>query len=68
MGNSWSRFEGQFKGDKKQGEGKYFFVNGDEFIGNFKNDQAEGEGIYINRQENCRIDGIWKNNILIITK
>ena len=40
------RYEGEFKDDKFEGKGIYYFNSGSRYEGEFKNGEAEGKGIY----------------------
>ena len=45
----WSdgtKYEGNFKEDRKDGFGIYYFYNGDKYEGNFKEDRFHGNGTY----------------------
>ena len=40
------RYVGNWTSNRMNGQGKYYFRNGDVFLGNFINDIAQGEGTY----------------------
>jgi hypothetical protein len=42
-----SHYAGEWKEDKKEGEGTMFYANGDVFAGHWKQERKEGEGEYI---------------------
>ena len=42
----WTRYEGEFKGDDKEGKGKLYLTNGEYLEGNFKDDLVNGQGIF----------------------
>lgn len=46
IGNGWSKYEGVFVMNSKQGAGELFLMNGASFIGNFQGDMPHGMGIY----------------------
>lgn len=64
MEEFWSRYEGNFLEDSKNGPGVLFLSNGEYFEGNFANDNAEGEGLYTTMSGN-KIRGVWENNMLV---
>ena len=41
-----TKYEGNFKEDRKDGFGIYYFYNGDKYEGNFKEDRFHGNGTY----------------------
>ena len=50
------RYEGDVQNGKKEGNGKYYFNNGEKYEGDYKNDKREGKGIYYyndGKIENC---------------
>ena len=52
---TWSdgrKYEGDFKGGKKDGEGTFEWPNGILYIGSWKDDKQHGTGIYYNVKEN----------------
>ena len=55
------RYEGQLKQDKMEGQGKYYFKNGDIYEGEFKNNKREGKGIYYMKNGN-KYEGDFKND------
>ena len=55
------RYEGQFKNDKMEGKGIYYYNNGNRYEGDFKNDKFEGKGIYYFNSGN-RYEGEYKND------
>ena len=69
-----SRFEGEIKNDKRNGQGIYFYKSGDIFCGEWKNDVFNGKGIYIfdsgERYEGNLVEGMknGKGFILIFFK
>ena len=44
--NQGGEYEGELKGNKRNGFGYYFFSNGDIYCGYWKNDQKEGKGSF----------------------
>eukprot|EP01017_Pseudomicrothorax_dubius_P010780 TRINITY_DN13897_c0_g1_i1.p1 TRINITY_DN13897_c0_g1~~TRINITY_DN13897_c0_g1_i1.p1 ORF type:complete len:204 (-),score=35.67 TRINITY_DN13897_c0_g1_i1:131-742(-) len=64
VGMSWSKYEGEFWNDGKEGSGICYFADGSVYEGKFKKDCFEGEGIY--KEKGGRIiHGIWLNNKLV---
>lgn len=39
--------KGQWKNDRKEGEGRYTYINGDFYSGEWANGRKHGEGTYI---------------------
>ena len=37
---------GQWKNDKKNGKGKFYFASGSKYSGDWVDDKKEGEGVY----------------------
>ncbi|MCL2061972.1 MAG: TIR domain-containing protein [Firmicutes bacterium] len=56
------RYEGEFLGKKKHGQGKFYFTNGDRYEGEFKDDRTNGQGKYFWVDGN-RYEGEFKNDI-----
>ena len=52
--NDGRRYEGDFKGGKKDGEGTFEWPNGILYIGSWKDDKQHGIGIYYNVKENSK--------------
>ena len=52
---------GEFKDDKKQGQGTFTWANGDQYIGEYKDDKYHGQGtstyangnLYIGEYKDC---------------
>ena len=44
--NKGDKFVGEFKNDKRHGNGTYFHKNGDKYVGNYKNGKIDGYGVY----------------------
>ena len=42
----WTKFEGDFNMDYKEGFGLLYFSNGEKYAGSFKNDMVHGYGTY----------------------
>ena len=50
-----------YKNDKMEGKGKYYWNDGDRYEGDYKNGLREGKGImYYNNGK--KEEGIWKND------
>lgn len=58
-----SIYEGNFKDDMKEGEGKFVLESGNFYIGEFHRDQINGKGCY-KWSETKLYDGEWKDNTL----
>lgn len=52
-------YEGEWKGNKRDGVGVYKYKNGNIYMGEWKNNQRHGYGILYNDNEYA---GQWKNN------
>jgi len=61
---AWTKFEGTFQNDLKQGIGVLQMMNGDAFLGEFSNDMANGPGSY-QKFTGEKILGLWKDNLLV---
>jgi len=46
-----------------EGQGTYFYANGDKYIGQFKDGQPHGEGVYT-MSSGKSVRGMWKNGNL----
>ena len=57
-------YRGELVNGKKHGIGVYCFENGDAYHGTFNNDYREGRGVYKNKEDNMKVIGTWKNNLL----
>ena len=49
----------------KNGYGKWYMSNGEQFEGIFKNNLACGKGVYYRKNGQSPVEGIWRNNVLI---
>lgn len=56
-----SKFEGLFKDDMMNGQGRLMNCEGDYYVGNFEDDKANGYGIYVST-ENIIFRGFWKDD------
>lgn len=63
IGNYWVKYEGEFKGGKKHGNGVLHFTNGDKFTGEFKGDKVDGRGTFEQRDGKV-VKGTWYDNKL----
>jgi len=64
LGESWKKYDGDFKNDTKDGMGKLYLEDGCWFEGTFLEDRVNGKGIFYT-VDNERIEGEWKNNKLV---
>ena len=55
------RYEGDWKNNKKEGKGIYYYNNGDRYEGNFINDKYDGKGVFYFSNGN-RYEGNFKND------
>ena len=44
---SGSKYAGDWKDNKKHGQGTYTWVDGDKYVGEYKDDKRDGQGVYI---------------------
>ena len=60
----WTLYDGNFRGDLKNGQGTLFLTNGEYYEGGFEEDYAHGEGVYhtVNGE---LVQGRWDRNLLI---
>jgi hypothetical protein len=56
------KYEGAWKKDKMEGEGKFYYQNGEIFIGRLKNGLRDGHGILI--YDNNSTDSLYKGQFL----
>jgi len=63
VGKCWSKYEGDFEKDRKNGTGTLHLMNGEKYFGEFKNDKIHGKGTFY-FIDGRNITGIWENNIL----
>ena len=54
-------YEGEFKDDKFNGIGKYFYDKGDTYEGDFLNGEFHGQGKYVFEDGSLFHDGLWEN-------
>eukprot|EP00826_Nyctotherus_ovalis_P028693 TRINITY_DN2263_c0_g1_i10.p1 TRINITY_DN2263_c0_g1~~TRINITY_DN2263_c0_g1_i10.p1 ORF type:complete len:213 (+),score=17.88 TRINITY_DN2263_c0_g1_i10:224-862(+) len=57
-----SMYEGHWKNDRANGQGRFVFSNGDTYEGEWKDDMANGVGVYT-KAEGVRYEGIWVNDL-----
>ncbi|MDA8866592.1 trypsin-like peptidase domain-containing protein [Porticoccaceae bacterium] len=55
------KYIGEFKNDKRHGQGTYIFSHGDVYVGEFKNDKRHGQGTYT-YSEGDQYEGEHKDN------
>ena len=55
-------YEGDWINNKREGNGKYIFENGEYYIGQFKNGLFHGKGIYYYSNGKIKKKGNWINN------
>lgn len=63
-----SSYHGFWKHDQRHGEGVMKWYDGRYFRGNWKNDQRHGYGIFFTSSNGLIIEGIWKQNKLVLLK
>jgi hypothetical protein len=63
VGKCWSKYEGDFEKDRKNGTGTLYLMNGEKYFGEFINDKIHGKGTFY-FIDGRNITGIWENNIL----
>jgi len=57
----WTKYEGEFKEDNKEGYGTLLLSNGEKFSGTFKEDFVTGPGTFFKRNGQV-VNGIWYKN------
>jgi hypothetical protein len=60
--NNWVKYEGNFRNDKREGQGIVYFRGG-RWMGNFKEGQPNGQGVFINNN-GSQTRGIWSDGVL----
>ena len=63
--NGEKKYEGNFQDDYYDGDGKFYYENGDFYIGQFKNGKKEGNGIIFDSKNNIKKEGIFQNDKFI---
>ena len=59
--NNGDRYEGELKGEIRNGKGVYTFAaSGNRYDGNWKNDTFDGQGVFY-WKDGSKYDGQWKN-------
>jgi len=54
------RWTGEWKNDKKEGEGRYTYVNGDVYSGEWVNGRKHGYGTYIFAKTQMKVTQDWQ--------
>lgn len=62
---NWVSFDGSFKGDLKDGVGKWQLCDGSIFVGEFEDDLAHGDGVFYESGGGDIVAGKWEKNVLI---
>ena len=55
------KYVGQYKDDKKHGEGTWTFADGEKYVGEWKDDKRHGLGKYTFADGRVHHDGEWEN-------
>jgi len=58
----FGKYEGEFKNDKIEGKGTFYYDNGNKYEGEFKNEKIEGKGIFYSNN-GYRYEGEFRNGI-----
>jgi hypothetical protein len=56
---SGESYDGDFRDDKRDGQGTYVFSDGSTHIGGWKHDKMHGKGVY--KVKNKQFEAEWKN-------
>lgn len=56
------RYEGEWKDNRRHGQGVYQFSNGDRYIGEFREDRFEGQAKFFYANGATPVSGTWANN------
>ena len=62
-----SRYVGEYRDNKKNGQGTFYWNDGGRYEGEFKDGKYNGLGIYFNKKGIVNSEGLWENNKLITT-
>jgi len=62
---SWEKYDGDFKNDTKDGQGKLYLVDGSWFEGTFVEDRVHGKGLFHLPDNETVIEGQWEDNKLV---
>ncbi|CAD8171065.1 unnamed protein product [Paramecium octaurelia] len=60
----WTKYEGEFNDDNKEGQGTLYLSNGEKFCGQFLKDYINGFGLFHTKNQKI-VEGRWVNNKLI---
>jgi hypothetical protein len=60
-------YEGEFLNDEVTGKGKMKYPEGSYYIGFFVNGSREGQGVMYNSKGEIVEQGIWKNNLIVVS-
>ena len=63
--NGNKKYEGNFLDDEYEGDGKFYYENGDIYIGKFEKGKKEGDGIILDSDGNIKEQGTYKDDELI---
>jgi NIMA (never in mitosis gene a)-related kinase len=62
LSKNGDQYEGEMKGDKKEGKGVMIYKNGNKYDGYWKDDKKDGEGIFL-LKSGGKYTGTFKNNV-----
>ena len=54
------KYEGEFKNNKREGKGIFYYNNDDRYEGDYKNDKFDGKGVYYYNNGD-KYNGDWRN-------
>ena len=59
----YCRYEGDYENDVKNGQGKYFYPNGDVYEGGWKDGLKHGVGVYKYKADGGVYEGQWEKGL-----
>lgn len=63
---SGSTYEGGFRNDQFDGQGKYIWPTGEQFLGQFSNGVARGQGQLLAANGQLIVQGFWENDDYVV--
>lgn len=59
------KYEGDYVSDNRSGTGTYYWKNGEKYKGKWENNMRNGYGILYDKDDNIKLKGIWKDDLLV---
>merc|ERR1711994_304412 len=57
------KYEGEYRDDRKEGQGRYDWNNGDWYQGQWKSGLRHGQGLYVWKEKNEKYEGSWVEGV-----